>query len=84
VTSRGDRRGAIFRDDEDRQKFFTILGKACARTRRQVNACLMTKFFRCSLDTGLATSFYELAAVLTGIILAVIYIMPTKDHKSMV
>lgn len=31
-----------------------------------------------TVDSGLATSLYELAAVLTGIILAVIYMMPAK------
>jgi len=31
-----------------------------------------------TVDSGLATSLYELAAVLTGIILAVIYITPAK------
>jgi putative transposase len=43
VTSRGDRREAIFRDDEDRQQFITTLGEACARPRWQVHAfCLIT------------------------------------------
>ena len=31
-----------------------------------------------TVDSGLATSLYELAAVLTGIIIAVIYITPAK------
>jgi hypothetical protein len=31
-----------------------------------------------TVDSGLATSLYELAAILTGIILAVIYITPAK------
>jgi putative transposase len=52
VTSRGDRREAIFRDDEDRQKFITTLGEACARTRWQVHAfCLMTNHFHLVLET---------------------------------
>jgi putative transposase len=38
VTSRGDRREATFRDDEDRQKFITTLGEASSRTRWQVHA----------------------------------------------
>jgi putative transposase len=42
VTSRGERREAIFRDDEDRERFITTLGEASSRTRWQVHAfCLM-------------------------------------------
>ena len=30
--NRGDQREDIFRDDEDRQKFLSTLGEACAKT----------------------------------------------------
>ena len=32
VMNRGDQREDIFRDDEDRQKFLSTLGEACAKT----------------------------------------------------
>jgi REP element-mobilizing transposase RayT len=34
VMNRGDQREDIFRDDEDRQKFLSTLGEACAKTER--------------------------------------------------
>ena len=43
VMNRGDQREAIFRDDEDRQKFLATLGEACQKTEWQVHAyCLMS------------------------------------------
>ena len=52
VMSRGDRREAIFRDDEDRRRFLSTLGEACAKTRWQVHAlCLMTNHFHMVLET---------------------------------
>jgi len=42
VVNRGDRREAIFRDDEDRKGFIATLDQACAKTGWQVHAlCLM-------------------------------------------
>ena len=35
VMNRGDQREDIFRDDEDRQKFLSTLGEACAKTEWQ-------------------------------------------------
>jgi crotonobetainyl-CoA:carnitine CoA-transferase CaiB-like acyl-CoA transferase len=32
VMNRGDQREDIFRDDQDRQKFLSTLGEACAKT----------------------------------------------------
>jgi len=32
VLNRGDRREAIFRNDQDRQQFLTTLGEACAHS----------------------------------------------------
>jgi putative transposase len=32
VLNRGDRREPISRDDEDRQRFWSALGEACAKT----------------------------------------------------
>ena len=41
--NRGDQREDIFRDDQDRQKFLSTLGEACAKTEWQVHAfCLIT------------------------------------------
>ena len=42
VMNRRDQREDIFRDDEDRQRFLSTLGKACGKTDWQVHAyCLM-------------------------------------------
>jgi hypothetical protein len=41
--NRGDQREDLFRDDEDRQRFLSTLGEACAKTDWQVHAyCLIT------------------------------------------
>src|ERR1039458_3745263 len=43
VMNRGDQREDIFRDEQDRQKFLSTLGEACAKTEWQVHAyCLIT------------------------------------------
>lgn len=52
VMNRGDRREAIFRDDEDRKVFLTTLGEACAKTGWQVHAyCLMANHFHLVVET---------------------------------
>ena len=52
VLNRGDRREAIFRDDEDRQHFLATLGDACAKTGWQVQAlCLMPDHFHLVVET---------------------------------
>jgi len=52
VLSRGDRREAIFQDDEDRQRFLTTLGEACGKTGWQVLAlCLMPNHFHLVVET---------------------------------
>jgi len=38
VMNRGDQPEAIFRDDEDRQRFLSTPGEACPKTRWQVHA----------------------------------------------
>ena len=38
VMNRDDRRENMFRDDEDRRRFLTTLGEACARTEWQAHA----------------------------------------------
>jgi REP element-mobilizing transposase RayT len=46
VMNRGDRREAIFEDDEDRQRWLKTLGEACEKTGWQVHAyCLMGNHF---------------------------------------
>jgi hypothetical protein len=43
VMNRGDQREDIFRDDQDRQKFLSTLGEACAKTEWHMLAyCLIT------------------------------------------
>jgi putative transposase len=52
VMNRGDRRGPIFRDDEDRQRFMATLAEACAKTGWQVHAlCLMGNHFHLVVET---------------------------------
>jgi REP element-mobilizing transposase RayT len=52
VMNRGDQREDIFRDDQDRQKFLSTLGEACAKTEWQVHAyCLMRNHFHLVLET---------------------------------
>ena len=50
--SRGDRREAIFKDDDDRRRFINTLGEACAKTGWQVHAyCLMPNHFHVVVET---------------------------------
>ena len=52
VTSRGDRREAIFDDDEDAQGFLAVLGLGLERFGAQVLAyCLMTNHYHLVLVT---------------------------------
>jgi len=52
VMSRGDRREAIFLDDEDRQRFLLTLGEVCERADWQVHVyCLMGNHFHLVLET---------------------------------
>ena len=52
VLCRGDRREAIFRDDEDRQSFLATLGEVCERTGFVVNSyVLMDNHYHLLLET---------------------------------
>jgi len=52
VMNRGDRREAIFRDDEDRKLFLATLAEACGKTGWQVHAlCLMANHFHLVVET---------------------------------
>lgn len=52
VISRGNRRDAIFVDDEDRQRFLSILGQTLDRFQASVVAyCLMSKHYHLALHT---------------------------------
>jgi len=52
VMNRGDRREAIFRDDDDRRLFLSILTEACGKTEWQIHAyCLMKNHFHLVLET---------------------------------
>jgi putative transposase len=52
VVNRGDRREAIFKDDEDRKCFLTTLGQACRKTGWKVHAyCLMPNHFHLVTET---------------------------------
>ena len=50
--SRGDRLEAIYRDEEDREKFLSALGEACEKAGWEVYAyCLMKNHFHLVLET---------------------------------
>ena len=52
VLNRGDRREAIVRDDQDRQRFLETLAEACGKTGWRVHAyCLMPNHFHLVLET---------------------------------
>src|SRR5438105_6821022 len=52
VLDRGDRREAIFEDDEDRREFIGTLGEACARTGWRVHAfVLMSNHYHLLVET---------------------------------
>src|SRR6058998_3692956 len=55
VLNRGDQRENIFKDDQDRKRFFSTLAEACAKTEWQVHAyCLMRNHFHLVIETPLA------------------------------
>ena len=52
VMSRGGRRGAIFRDEEDRERFLATLAEACGKTGWQVHAlCLLNNHCHLAVET---------------------------------
>ena len=52
LMNRGDRREAIFRDDEDRRRFLDTLGEACAKTGWHAHAlCLLSNHFHLVVET---------------------------------
>src|ERR1700680_1235207 len=52
VMSRGDRRGGIFEDDQDRQRFLETVSEACQKTAWQVHAyCLMRNHLHLVIET---------------------------------
>ena len=52
VMNRGDRREAIFEDDQDRERFLETLGEVCPRTGWQAHAwCLMANHFHLVVET---------------------------------
>ena len=52
VTSRGDRREAVYRDDQDRMEWLTGLGEVCRRFNWRCHAyCLMTNHYHFVVET---------------------------------
>jgi REP element-mobilizing transposase RayT len=52
VMNRGDRREAIFTDDNDRHLYLETLGQACEKTDWQIHAwCLMSNHFHLVMET---------------------------------
>jgi putative transposase len=52
VMNRGDRREAVFKDDQDYEGFLRALGEACQKTLWQVHAyCLMPNHFHLVIET---------------------------------
>jgi REP element-mobilizing transposase RayT len=67
VTSRGDRREAIFTDDSDRAQFLTLLGETCERFDAAVLAwCLMGNHYHLVLNTR-AANLSQLMRHLNGV-----------------
>ena len=69
VTSRGDRREAIYLDDADRQQWLTLLGQVCQRFNWVCHAyCLMDNHFHIvveTLDGNLSAGMRQLNGVYT-------------------
>ncbi len=52
VMNRGNRRGSIFWDEADRERFLGTLGEACGKTKWQIHAyCLMRNHFHLVIET---------------------------------
>jgi REP element-mobilizing transposase RayT len=52
VMNRGDRREAIFEDDQDRRRFLETVAEACQKTGWQIHAyCLMSNHFHLVIET---------------------------------
>jgi len=52
IMNRGDRRDAIFVDDQDRTRFLETLGQTCEKTGWQIHAfCLMSNHFHLVIET---------------------------------
>jgi REP element-mobilizing transposase RayT len=52
VTSRGDRREAIYRDDQDRAEWLSIIGEVCSRFNWRCHAyCQMTNHYHFVVET---------------------------------
>ena len=52
ITSRGDRRETIYRDDDDRQGWLTLLGEVCSRFNWRCHAyCEMTNHYHLVVET---------------------------------
>ncbi|HWV98639.1 MAG TPA: transposase [Candidatus Acidoferrum sp.] len=52
VMNRGDRREAIYEDDQDRHRFLETLNRTCEKTGWQVHAyCLMSNHFHLVVET---------------------------------
>ncbi|MEN8129359.1 MAG: transposase, partial [Pseudomonadota bacterium] len=52
VTSRGDRREDIYRDDEDREAWLAVLSQVCERFNWVVHAwCQMTNHYHLLVET---------------------------------
>jgi len=52
VTSRGDRREAIYRDEQDRTDWLAVLGSVCARFHWRCHVyCEMTNHYHCVVET---------------------------------
>ena len=70
LMNRGDRREAIFLDDQDRVLFLDTLGEACQKTDWQVHAwCLMSNHFHLVAETpraNLVDGMHWLLGVYTG------------------
>lgn len=69
ITSRGDRREAIYRDDEDRRQWLTVLGQVCERFNWVIHGyCQMTNHYHLlaeTLDGNLSRGMRQLNGLYT-------------------
>jgi len=81
VMNRGDRREAIFDDDQDRERFLGTLGEACVKTGWQVHAfCLLPNHFHLVVETPQGNLVAEKGSVNSIIVFCVDGIMRGRQN----
>ena len=83
ITSRGDRREAIYLDDADRQQWITLFGQVCRRFNWICHAyCLMDNHFHIVVETVEGNS-NAVIRQLNGVYAAARWAVPTAEKNSL-